>query len=754
MKNAHHLLIRSRMLLLAFSTILLSVAAPLPAKPADNVKPRVRRVVLVTIPAVSLKELVDGDLPNFHKLFETGAAGLMNARTAGLLDSEPGSFSDSMYTPESGYATIGYGARALVGFDARQAYNTTEQVEGTTAANVLRRLSLIDPKSAEVVHTGIVSLKKDIAGLNYEVSPGTLGSILHSAGLKTAVIGNSDTQTPHREIATITMDSNGLTDFGNVGTALVKNDPSFPCSVRTNNQKLLGEISRCLKLADFTAIELGDLSRLERSRLDLMDGVFQRDKRKVLKESDSLLGSIVNMVDFKDSVLIVASPYPASYTLEKTGDSLCPIIIAGPGYHPGCLTSGSTRVHGAVAIIDIAPSILTWLDVKVPTALVGRNIVVSPKPGTVKGLLEAEHRMTFQNASNPLLRQSAVFTIILAAALAVLWLIFPIGRSFRRKYFPAIILFPTTFAQAMLILGAIPTSGEVTAWIGMVSIGAIILGISMLIGKTPIRALMVICVSTAAMILIDLGLGGMLTKYSPMSYSVIEGARYYGIGNEMMGTLIGASLVGIGLVLAAVRASDRAVKITLVCGLLIETMAIASPQLGAKVGGAITMLTGFGFALAAASKKPISLKKAFVVIIGVAAGLALFAVLDSLRGLQHQTHLGRAVTQVRTGGFDEMAMIVKRKMGMNIMLIVFSAWSRLVAAFIISAAVALKVGNVYRKFKPFTLYWRIILAGAVSGTLAALLFNDSGVVAAGTSLIYLWALMLLAALDKEEQQMS
>jgi hypothetical protein len=654
-----------------------------------------------------------------------------------------------MYTPESGYVTLGAGGRAVVGLDARKAYNRDELVDGAPAATVLHRLTLIDPKSAEIVQPDIVSLVRDVSGLNYHLVPGSLGSALHSAGLKTAVVGNSDAESLHREIAAIAMDADGLVDFGDVGPSMVEKDPTAPLGARTNTTRLLAESARCIKLADFTAIELGDTARLERSRLDLLDDVYLSQRQIILRETDRILGKLLSLVDLRDTAFVVLTPYPQSYVLEKTGNSLCPVLIAGPGFTKGRLTSGSTRVPGALVGIDLAPSILDWLGVPPHTDFVGRTVELSSPPGTLEDLLETERRITLQNASQSVLQQSAVATIFLVILITILWFALPASSRIRKRILPIAVLFPTAFAPAMLFMGAIPTSGIFTAWIGLICIAAIILAASLAVGRSPVRALMVICLAVSAGLVIDMGLGGPLTKYSVMSYSVMEGARYYGMGNEFMGTLIGASLVGIGLLLSMLNASKKAVRTTLLCGMIAETAAIGFPGLGANVGGAIAVLTGFGFALAATSSKPLNFRRIAGIIFGVAAVIAVFSVLDSLRGQQHESHLGRAVSQIRVGGLDQAGMIIKRKMGMNIMLIMGSSWSRLVAAFALSSAVVLKVGNACRRLRPVSMYTRVILAGTISGTLAALFFNDSGIVAAGTSFIYTWALIFLAAAQLE-----
>jgi hypothetical protein len=710
------------------------------------------KVVLVVIPTLSLEDLSGGDMPNLHGLAGTSSVGLMNARTAGINDSDPGSFTDDMYTPESGYVTLGAGARAVAGFDARKCYNREELVDGASAGMVLKRLTLIDPKSSEVVQPNIASLIRDVSLLSYTLSPGELGTALHAAGLKTAAVGNSDAETRHREIATIAMDKDGLVDFGDVGPSMVTPDPTAPLGARTNVSRLLAEAQRCLKLADFTAIELGDPARLERSRLDLMDGVYQNQRKRIMRETDQIFGRLLNLVDLKGTILVVLTPYPQSFALEKTGNSLCPVLVAGEQYTEGLLTSGSTRVPGIVTSVDIAPSILDWLHAPATLDLVGRT--VETKSGTLNQLVETQRRATAQNRIDRVLRQSAVATIVLVVMITLLWFLLPAEGRIRKKVFPLAILFPVAFAPAMVALGAATITSVSIAWIALIAVSAAIVAVSLAIGRTPIRALMLICLAVSAALCVDAGFGGPLTKYSIMSYSIMEGARYYGMGNEYMGTFLGASIVGMGLLLSSLNASVRTVRIALVCGMVVETAAIGSPELGANVGGAVAVLFSFGFALAATSEEPLSFRRVGGIVLGVAVVLAIMTVLDSLRGHQHESHLGRAVSLIRAGGLAQAGMIIKRKMAMNILLTVSSAWGRLVAVFAISSVVALKWKDVARRLRPISMHARVILAGTISGALVAWFFNDSGVVAAGTSFIYTWALILLAANASSDRQVT
>jgi len=732
-----------KMLPRCWIVVLLAVLA-VPTRAAPS-----RKVVMAIVPAVSLNDLASKDLPNLRKLMNSGAVGLMNSRTAGRVQEEKLSESeDPRRASESGYLTIGAGARAIAGSDAAQTFNRNETVDGDPAWVVLKRLTLVDPKTSEVVHTRIVRLIRANAALNHAVSVGMLGSTIHKARLKTAVVGSSDDGAIHREAALICMDAHGLVDLGDVGAGMTVRDPRSPSGVRMSEPGLLREAARCIRLADFTVIELGDTAQLDRARLDLMDDIYPREKAQVLRRTDALIGKLMRLLDLRTTTLIVLSPYPSSEALEKSPNSLCPVMISGPGIARGFLISGSTRVRGLVTNTDIAPTILSALGVSMPKGLVGRAVSSKPHESPIRALIGMNERVSRQAAAMPVLRQAMVGVIVLVGIITALWWILPVGRPTRRKLLPTMVLIPAAIAPAMMILALRPVGSQMVTWVYLIASVGVIVALCSIIGWKPLSALMLISLGASALLLGDLAVGNPLCRFSIMGYSIIEGARYYGIGNELMGALIGSSIVGLGLLLGSLRVGPRAVRIVLFLAMIVVTASVGAPMLGANVGGAIAVVFGYCSALAATSKKPFDLRRIMAVIGLLAAVIVIFAVLDSLRGQQLESHLGRAIRAAKEGGFGGIGELASRKLAMNWLLIRYALWSRLLAAYILSAGFALFV-RLRRSAKPMPAHVRIALAGAIGGALAALVFNDSGIVAAATAFAYPWALILLAILDSE-----
>lgn len=74
-----------------------------------------------------------------------------------------------------------------------------------------------------------------------------------------------------------------------------------------------------------------------------------------------------------------------------------------------------------------------------------------------------------------------------------------------------------------------------------------------LAGNKDFDPLIILCLATVGVLLLDTVTGGELQRYSVLSYDPMAGARYYGIGNEYMGILLGATIIGHALLLQRLR---------------------------------------------------------------------------------------------------------------------------------------------------------------------------------------------------------
>jgi hypothetical protein len=230
--------------------------------------------------------------------------------------------------------------------------------------------------------------------------------------------------------------------------------------------------------------------------------------------------------------------------------------------------------------------------------------------------------------------------------------------------------------------------------------------------------------------------GGRLASTSLLGHSAVLGARYYGIGNELMGVLVGsAAVAGAGLS-GMTWPSAAAAAIAMIM--------LGHPRIGANFGGMVSAaVTSAVIATLAARRLPLSagstrLRRGRLVTL---AGVCLAALGGSAALIlwdahsPEASHIGRAwraFTQ-RDGGSGQLAAIVARKLAMNIRLLRYTAWTQVLIAFLaILGAMAAGAHGVFQRFRRDRRSLYDALMGGLAGALAAMAVNDSGVVACAT----------------------
>jgi hypothetical protein len=233
----------------------------------------------------------------------------------------------------------------------------------------------------------------------------------------------------------------------------------------------------------------------------------------------------------------------------------------------------------------------------------------------------------------------------------------------------------------------------------------------------------------------DTAVGAPLQQQALLSYDPVSGARYYGIGNEYMGVLIGAALLTGGAALELIGRRWGWVLAT--AAWLASLFFLAIPGYGAYVGG--TMAAGAAFGLALLLLWRVRLSWTHVLAVGAAAAALVMAMgwWDGSRSLAVQSHLGRAVALVRHEGWGAAQEIIGRKLATNLRLIRYTIWTRVLLSGLVVLTVLLHypVGKMGEFCRCYSRLSRCLLA-MVAGSFVALVFNDSGIVAAATMMIY------------------
>ncbi len=432
---------------------------------------------------------------------------------------------------------------------------------------------------------------------------------------------------------------------------------------------------------------------------------------------------------------IVLSPHTAGST-----PSLTAFAIVAPGYlAPTIVYSPTTGRDGIVQMIDIAPTILGWLHIPVPSSMEGRPLSATASRGELFAEM-ADLRATNRDAQ---LRDRmigggvatlatleilvvAVFVIALLgshSAKAPKWL-----RSERTAIaIEVACLAAIAYVPATFIINALPMrdSSHLVFW---PTLGAMTVVVSISTwfgsGRDTRRTMGSLCGATFVVIALDGCTGTHLSYNSLFGYSATAGGRFAGFGNTTFAFFVTAAVVLAGLLTKRSRLGAVA--------LLLGAMLLdGAPMLGDDVGGALTMaLVVVVFYAIVYGRRLWSAKVvAFSGVIG--AALAIFALVDANRSRSAQTHLGRFVNSVRGQGDSEFWRVIHRKWNASMYLAGHS-----VATFTLPIVLVL-FGFVWSRIPRTTRAEigddRSVRATAMGVVLIAIvgsLINDSGIVVA------------------------
>jgi hypothetical protein len=490
----------------------------------------------------------------------------------------------------------------------------------------------------------------------------------------------------------------------------------------------------------------------------------------------------------------------------------------GEGVEPGLLTSGSTQRPGLVANTDLLPTVAAYFGLKPPPGMVGRPFEVIPavrgnRPAAVQDFLNrllAWPGMRLTTASLPTPEQWAelhdrwaaraaqqaafgglpTIQLILVALGMGCWASgvrrWALGVRHRdngvKEYGSMGVLIPSLHhsttpspnAQRLLCSVALvlltlplahlllPLVSPASVWQAALPLGAVLLAAAAFGAWRPAWAeeigfglMATLVVAVAA----DLLTGGHLLQNAWMSYSVMEGARYYGIGNEYAGAVFAAALITAMRLLTRRPAGEEergrrgeeetplsitpspspplppslhhSTLLLVWSGLCLLALLMGLPMFGANAGGCLSAMVGFGAAAWVWRRGRLRLRDMLLVLLiaGALAG-ALLAV-DLLRSGAEQSHIGRAV-----GSGGGIVNILTRKAALNAYLLGHSPWS---PGLLASAAGVFLLWRAPDSALRRRLREDRVFAGGVTGLLAGalalLLFNDSGVVAASEAML-------------------
>lgn len=598
-------------------------------------------VVVILLPGTNFQDWQNADAPALHRLLQTGAAAVMNTRTAhqaGRTETE---------TPQAALLTLGAGSRAagipcIAGF---------VPAVDTSAALFERRTGQkpLPGVSVCLQWPAVVAVNRD---LGYDLQLGSLADTLAAHGISVIAGGgpNSDW---------LAVNSHGTVQ---------------------HVSRLTARPGQCLIW----------------------------DAGSDVHAADAKIADAAGQITALHGHLVILSPAVSGHR------SLAPVLVWGPDVPAGLLLSPSTRRLGLTTNTDFAPAVAAYFGVprsEFRTLPFGFAWSAVPAPDGTK---QAEAL----NA-NAIAQSDAMHLLPYLAAALGFWIVAVTVLASRLPVPSVFGLVPAAMLAAALFAGSV---------LAFEALGIIVLAVLFAITRVirPERVLVFICAALTLTLCTDMVTGNILMHRGLLGYSAPEGARYYGLGNESMGLLLGAAL---GTV-CGLWQPMRLVRYSLVA--LMVGIVLLLGSAGAKAGGVLVSLAVFGTWLHTVSGRRWTPKSLGLLAVAVFVGMAAAALGDAFLHPGSRSHLGEAVRRISAGGVGEGWDIVRRKAVVEGHLAYHSAWAALLW---LGAGCT---GWLWKRSPAAYVEEKALRSAGAVGILACLCLNDAGVVAAAIFTALLW----------------
>ena len=429
-----------------------------------------------------------------------------------------------------------------------------------------------------------------------------------------------------------------------------------------------------------------------------------------MASADKVLSNAAAQVTLLQGRLMVLSPTAGNAAKRQ----LAPVLVWGPGVPAGLLYSPSTRRPGLVTDTDFAPSIAAWFGV--PRTQFG----TLPFGFAWSSMPAASSLSVCERLNTEAVRQSQGMRLLpyLAVALGV-WIVCVTLLTARLAVPPAARLVPLAALSAALLAPTAAAFGLLfIALLAALALSSRFAGSAFVMTLASVFLTLILCADAVT--------GNTLMHRGLLGYSALEGARYYGLGNEAMGLLLGAALIAA----ARLWQPNKPSRFALLAAMAGIVVLLATA--GAKAGGILVSLILFGTFLLSVGGRRWTAKTVVLLVSAALGGMAAAALGDAFLHAGTHSHLGEAVRRIAAGGPGEAGDIVRRKLAVEGRLIYHSAWAVL---FWLGLGCT---GRLWRK-RAGDLRERAFRSAGAAGILACLLLNDAGVVAAAIFAALLWS---------------
>lgn len=716
------------------------LGAPSVAEAGEQEPDEVPRVLLLSLPTLSWDEVQGHDLPHLEGLFERSAVASLSVR--GIRTTTDAG---------DGYTTMGAGGRARGPVAAvGAAYEVDERVagegdgEGDPAGEVFSRRTGVDAPDGGLVSIAGPAIVSRNRGLPYDTVIGALGATLETASIDRAVVANADRtdagRVDDRAAVLGLADLVGAVPDGAVGDALSVPDPEAAGGLRLDPEAVVEAAAEALDREGVVLmVEASDLVRVDAEAGATTSLQTAALRAEALQRTDHLVGELLSLVDpERDAVLAVAPWHRAGRP------HLTVAAMRAPGVEPGLMETASTRRTGVVTLVDVAPTVLDLVGVRVPSSMEGTPFVRTAGGGTweerLDDLVREDEASRFRD------RLVAPLATAFVVVQLVLWLVAAVALRRSRWLLRQVAwtaLATLVFLSATYWAGLLPFERWGTGWYV-----AFLVGISLLVGFTlpallrrhPLDPLMAALTIVVGTLVVDIVLlGGTMQLSTPFGYSPTVGGRFAGLGNLAFGQLAAGSIVLAGLVTHRLRIGrDPADRLpVLAAGLILAGAVVVdgAPMWGSDVGGVLALLPGGALTVYLLQGRRVRITT--VVWAGLASVVAVvvFGALDLARPVERRTHLGRLFESIGEDGVSAFNTVVVRKLDANFSVLNRSVWTLMlpvVAAFVIY--LLWKAPSLLRRIEHTLPERDAIVAGFAVTAVLGFALNDSGIAIPGVML--------------------
>lgn len=705
-----------------------------------------KKAIVLILDEVGLEEILNSNTPSMDLLIENGSVGFMNTRTKSRLSNKG-----------SAYLSLGMGVRTLASTQGGLALERNEMcipsdynslLESVMAKDLYKLYTGKNPPDGEIINLAIGDIEKTALQISPNNQVGLLGKVAREENLVIGAIGNSDDNKLSREVTMLAMDEKGIIPFGSVGSDLLIGDPDILGGIRLNQDKLLEEVDRILPQVDILFVDYGDTTRIERSNNLTTDIVKEKQKNNAIERADKFLGQVIEKVDLEETLFMVITPNPSKKMSDEGNFALTPIIMSGANMKKGLLTSNTTNREGLVTNFDFGPTIFNYFNIVESNNFIGGSMEIINHETPTEVLLENQGQFLYLRQY----RKVFHWAFIILVGITLLGLYLPQfmkwkGLSYR------------IYSYLCFTILAIPLTIMTVSLFGYKSIifdlfyvfgGAfVIVYILDKICNEKLKVISILGLTTSIFLLVDIFFLKRLMIISPLGSDAIAGGRFYGIGNDYMGILLGSTLIGMFSLfhIYKIKRKSTAIFITLYMSLVIIGL---SPFFGANMGGTLSASLILMLILFIIFEKKISLKSIIFVVIGVFMGIMILAGLDASFN-PNPTHAGKALSSLVTGGWSKFYEIISIKLGQVFWNLINASWNIILFLQILLTIFLYKFKNKnllkIRENYPSLFKGFIII---LTGGLIVFLFNDTGTIASALMLIYLFIPLGMLINDKKE----